>query len=149
MHGTDGTLGTLALAHLQETTSSGHSAKPALRAEKRRERRIATDEPARMHALEIPTELRATVSVSSETPGELVKRLSAEGAKHLYIDGGVTIQRFIDAGLLDEFTITRIPVLLGSGIRLFGPLKQDVTLTLLATKSEFGYVQVKYRVEHD
>src|SRR5208337_4445633 len=30
------------------------------------------------------------------TPAEIVSRLSTTGARHLYIDGGVTIQRFLN-----------------------------------------------------
>ena len=44
--------------------------------------------------VEIPSRLRATVSVSSETPTLLVQRLSGDGAKNLYIDGGLVIQSF-------------------------------------------------------
>lgn len=97
--------------------------------------------------LEIPVELRGTVSASSETPNELVARLEAEGAQHLYIDGGITIQRFLAAGLLDELTITTIPVLIGEGKPLFGPLAHDIKLRCVATKAyDFGFVQTTFSV---
>lgn len=99
------------------------------------------------HAIAIPNRFPKTVSVSSETPLDLVNRLSAQGAKHLYIDGGMTIQGFLNAGLIDELTITLIPILLGKGKPLFGSLEQDVALVNLATKVYgFGFVQNKYRV---
>jgi dihydrofolate reductase len=97
--------------------------------------------------VDIPKHLQETVSASSETPRELVDRLSAQGSKHLYIDGGMTIQGFLQAGVLDEMTLTLIPVVIGDGIPLFGYIKSDVELSLIESKAyEFGCVQVKYRV---
>ncbi len=49
----------------------------------------------------------------------LIERLHAEGIKHIYVDGGKTISQFLNQGLIDEITITMIPVILGSGISLF------------------------------
>ena len=73
--------------------------------------------------------------------------LESEGRQHLYIDGGATIQRFLQAGLIDEMTITHIPVLLGAGIPLFGSLGIEVSLRLIAaTGSDNGFVQVRYEV---
>ena len=81
------------------------------------------------------------------TSGSLVGLLAQEGVKHIYIDGGNTLQRFLAAGLVDEMTITLIPVLLGDGIPLFGPLENDIRLTHISTQSwEFGLVQLKYEV---
>ena len=94
-----------------------------------------------------PVGLPSTVSASSEPPDVLLERLSAEGAQRLYVDGGITIQRFLAAGLIDDITITLIPVLLGQGKPLFGPIDNDIPLVHVATKAfEFGFVQVKYRV---
>ena len=88
-----------------------------------------------------------TVSLSDEAPSALVARLSARGMKHLYVDGGVTIQRFLAEGLIDEVTITWIPVLIGFGRRLFGPTAPDVHLEQLSTRAyDFGFVQSRYRV---
>jgi dihydrofolate reductase len=98
-------------------------------------------------AIDIPAAMQGTVSCSSETPPDLVKRLSAEGARHLYVDGGVTIQRFLACGLIDDLTITIIPVILGSGRPLFGPLQGDIALNLIEARSfPCGFVQVKYQV---
>lgn len=100
--------------------------------------------------LDIPAALSSTVSASSEPPDMLVERLSAEGARRLYVDGGITIQRFLAAGFIDDITITLIPVLLGRGRPLFGPIANDITLAHVATKTfEFGFVQVQYRVVRD
>lgn len=98
--------------------------------------------------VEVPTALCHEVSTSAEAPAALLARLSATGARKLYIDGGQTIQRFLRAGLIDELTITVIPVLLGAGRPLFGPLDADVTLTHVETRAyPFGFVQHHYRVQ--
>jgi dihydrofolate reductase len=79
------------------------------------------------------------------TPREIVARLTERGLKHLYIDGGVTIQGFLEAGLIQRMIITRIPVLLGSGIPLFGPLSRDVRFEHVATRTfKGGLVQSEY-----
>jgi dihydrofolate reductase len=81
------------------------------------------------------------------TPLEVVNRLADRGMKHLYIDGGVTVQRFLEAGLIQHVTITRIPVLLGSGIALFGPLSRDIRFKHIATRTfPSGMVQSQYVV---
>ena len=98
-------------------------------------------------ALEIPESLAATVSHSSETPEVLCKRLAGQGNKRLYIDGGVTIQRFLAAGLITDLAITTIPMILGGGIPLFGRLDRDIALRHVSTKSyDFGFVQSTYDV---
>ncbi|HEY0635436.1 MAG TPA: dihydrofolate reductase family protein, partial [Gammaproteobacteria bacterium] len=57
------------------------------------------------HHVEIPATLTHSVTCSSATPGDVVAQLAAEGAHHLYIDGGKTIQGFLRAGLIDDLTI--------------------------------------------
>jgi dihydrofolate reductase len=99
-----------------------------------------------------PEQLRAPEGVTSEfmrgSPEEIVARLEKRGMKHLYIDGGVTIQRFLAAGLIQRMIITRIPVLLGSGIPLFGPLSHDIRLRHVKTHAfDSGPVQTEYMIE--
>lgn len=97
--------------------------------------------------VEIPPELEDSVSTFEGTAEVLAAELHAKGHRHLYVDGGLTIQSFLRAGLLDDVTITLIPVLLGSGRPLFGPLAQDVELTLLRERSwDFGFVQLTYEI---
>lgn len=80
-------------------------------------------------------------------PAEIVSRLAASGAHHLYIDGGITIQAFLRAGLIQRLIITRVPVLVGSGIPLFGPLSHDIRLRHVATRSfPSGLVSSEYEV---
>ena len=99
-------------------------------------------------AIDIPQAMAGVVSHSSESPAQLCARLSREGVNRIYVDGGITIQRFLAAGLVHDLTITMIPVLLGSGIPLFGPLEHDIPLRHVATQSyDFGFVQVIYQTE--
>lgn len=96
----------------------------------------------------IPQGINKTVTTSSETPKQLVQRLASEGAQCLYVDGGKTIQSFLDNELIDDITITVIPVLLGEGLPLFSSLKSDVQLRHEFTKTyPFGFVQSRYCVE--
>jgi len=95
----------------------------------------------------IPPHLVDDVECLSLPPRQLTERLEAQGARHLYVDGGKTIQGFLNAGLIDELTITRVPVLIGTGVALFGPLDRDVGLAHVATRQyENGFVQSRYRV---
>lgn len=82
---------------------------------------------------------------SSEAPQELLKRLSLEGCKHAYVDGGKVIQSFLSNSLIDRLTITTVPVLIGKGHPLFGSVPNDVKLKLAHSKAyEFGFIQTTY-----
>jgi dihydrofolate reductase len=81
------------------------------------------------------------------TPAEIVSKLAASGAQHVYVDGGITIQRFLRAGLVQRLIITRVPVLIGEGIPLFGTLPADIRLRHIATRHyPSGLVQTEYGV---
>jgi dihydrofolate reductase len=81
------------------------------------------------------------------TIDEACEALNAAGSRAAYIDGGRTIQSFLNADLIDEVTVTRAPVLIGDGIPLFGPLEHDVTLALRAVQADAsGYVHCRYEV---
>jgi dihydrofolate reductase len=80
-------------------------------------------------------------------PAEIVSRLGASGASHLYIDGGITIQRFLRAGLIQRLIITRVPVLIGDGIPLFGALPSDISLRHIQTRHyPSGLVKSEYEI---
>jgi len=80
-------------------------------------------------------------------PAEIVAKLAASGAHHLYVDGGITIQHFLRAGLIQRLIITRVPVLIGEGIPLFGALPRDVQLQHVATQHyASGLVKSEYRI---
>ena len=82
------------------------------------------------------------------TPDEIAAKLTATGAKHVYVDGGVTIQGFLRAGLIQRLVITRVPVLIGDGIPLFGSLHHDVRLRHVGTRQfPSGLVTSEYYVQ--
>lgn len=83
-------------------------------------------------------------------PAEIVTQLQTRGFEHAYIDGGITLQRFLSAGLIDRLIITRVPVLIGEGIPLFGPLPHDISLGHVATRCyNGGLVQSEYELRRD
>jgi dihydrofolate reductase len=90
----------------------------------------------------------AVVERMSGAPAEIVSQLAARGVQHAYVDGGITIQRFLQAGLIQRLIITRIPVLLGAGIPLFGALQRDIALRHVETRQyASGLVQSEYVVD--
>ena len=93
----------------------------------------------------IPPQLGTSVEVMAGTPSEVLERLSSRGMQHVYVDGGRTIQGFLAAGLIHRLIITRIPVLIGRGIPLFGPLPRDIPLKHLGSRQyPNGLVQTEY-----
>jgi dihydrofolate reductase len=81
-------------------------------------------------------------------PADIVQDLIDRGHSHIYLDGGITIQRFLNCGLVDRLIVTRVPVLIGDGIPLFGPLDNDIVLDHVETRSyKSGLVQSVYDVK--
>lgn len=98
-------------------------------------------------SLEIPDDLALHVKPLSGAPEEITDILSKDGIRHIYVDGGKTIQSFLRAGLVQRMTITRIPILIGRGIPLFGPLEQDIRLRHVDTKTySNGFIQSEYEI---
>lgn len=89
----------------------------------------------------------AIVEHLSGEPAEIVGILDARGIGHVYVDGGITVQRFLRAGLIQRLIITRVPVLIGAGIPLFGETKRDIVLKHVTTHQyASGLVQTEYEV---
>ena len=81
-------------------------------------------------------------------PADVTSQLAASGARHVYVDGGITIQGFLRAGLIQRLIITRVPVLIGDGVPLFGTLQRDVRLRHVATRHyPSGLVQSEYAID--
>ncbi len=95
----------------------------------------------------LPAHLPAQVELTSQAPASLVTQARARGWHRLYVDGGELVRSFLRAGLITDLTITTVPVLLGSGRRLFGELEEDLSVRLLSSVAyPFGFVQSVYEV---
>ena len=87
------------------------------------------------------------VEQMSGAPAQIVDELAATGGEHVYVDGGITIQEFLRAGQIHDLTITRVPVLIGEGVPLFGRVPKDIKLRHLSTRQySSGMVTSEYEV---
>jgi dihydrofolate reductase len=77
---------------------------------------------------EVDASMSGKAEVISGDLKDIVETLKGKGLENLYIDCGKTIQAFLNEGLIGEITINRIPILLGSGISLFGNLDDSFKL---------------------
>jgi len=98
---------------------------------------------------EPPGNLHGKIEMYSGDIQDLIIKLESCGLKHAYIDGGSTTTSFINLKLINEMTITKVPVLLGGGIPLFGKIHKPVKLEN-AKASVFAndFIQVKYSVNY-
>ncbi len=95
---------------------------------------------------DVPSNLEGKVNLLSLTPKDLLSHLSKEGYSSIYVDGGKTIQGFLKQDLIDELIVTKIPVLIGSGIPLFGHLDHDLGFQHMETKTyPNGLVKSHYK----
>lgn len=95
---------------------------------------------------DLPHHLTDQVSIAQSVP-EAIAEGTRRGWRRAYVDGGATIRSFLKEGLVQDMVITRIPVLLGQGLPLFGPLEADISVRHLETRSfPSGLVQSRYAV---
>ena len=96
----------------------------------------------------VPDALQGKVRYSAQTPVELMQALDTQGVRRVYVDGGQLIQAFLREGLIQDLTVTSVPVLIGSGRSLFGALGDDIRLRLLSSRSlpVSGLVQSHYEI---
>jgi dihydrofolate reductase len=98
-------------------------------------------------AASVPAALRDKVEITADPPDILARRLGHRGLRRVYLDGGMLVQSFLRAGMVADMTIFRMPVLIGAGRPLFGPLEADIRLeTLSARVLPTGAVRTDYRV---
>lgn len=99
---------------------------------------------------DIPKQLKGNVEISSLSPTRLMQSLEKKGMSKIYVDGGKIVQSFIIDNLIHDMTITSIPVLIGSGIRIFGKTEKDYNLELVSSRVlNGGFVQSKYTFPKD
>lgn len=95
----------------------------------------------------IPPQAVDRAELYNGSPEDLAKKLETEGVGRAYLDGGKTIQSYLRAGLVTDILITCIPILIGEGLPLFGPLTEDIALALQRTTAyPNGFVQSVYTV---
>jgi len=98
--------------------------------------------------LDLSTTADGRIETMAASPAQIKHQLEARSFQHAYVDGGVTIQRFLAGGCLDRLIITRVPVLIGSGVPLFGPTPGDVALFHVETRCyPGGHVQSEYTIQ--
>ncbi|QKV18638.1 dihydrofolate reductase family protein [Oricola thermophila] len=100
-----------------------------------------------LSASDLPGELAGKVEIVGGTPRELMDAAARRGWKRAYVDGGRLVQSFLREGLIEDMVITQVPVLIGEGRPLFGPLERDISLDHVETRSfPSGLVQSRYVV---
>jgi dihydrofolate reductase len=94
---------------------------------------------------EPPRNLADKVTMYGGEIKDLIQSLKNKGLKHAYIDGGATITSFINLKLINSMTVTQAPILLGSGLSLFGFINNPVALNKIeSTTYSSGFMQIKY-----
>ena len=81
----------------------------------------------------------------SGMPAGVLAALAADGARHVYADGGEVVTSFLAAGCLDRLVVSVVPVVVGTGIRLFASSPGLHRLTLESAETyPSGLVQLRY-----
>jgi dihydrofolate reductase len=80
-----------------------------------------------------PEKLTEQVTILAMKPADTIIYLSGKGFSNIYIDGGKVIQDFLKEDLINELIISKAPILLGSGIPLFGYLGADLQFNHIRT----------------
>ncbi|MAP96297.1 MAG: deaminase [Ponticaulis sp.] len=97
---------------------------------------------------DVPDENAGKAEFFTGSPQDVLAHLDSKGWSKAYLDGGQVIQSFLRDGLVSDMILTRLPILIGEGLSLFGPVARDVRLEHIETKSfsKSGFVQSRYKV---
>lgn len=82
----------------------------------------------------LPSEVQDKATLLLMGPADTVRKLELEGCTNIYVDGGQVIQSFLQADLIDELIISRVPIIIGNGIPLFANMKQDILFQHVRTE---------------
>jgi dihydrofolate reductase len=97
-----------------------------------------------------PGSPRAAETFTTLPPAELVAELSRAGARRIYVDGGQVIRQFLAVDLIDDLTISIVPVVLGDGFRLFAGGEGGHALELEGLdRWPNGLAQLRYRARRE
>ena len=78
-------------------------------------------------------------------PEEIIKLKEEEGEDFTILGSGTIVQQFANLGLIDEYQLVIVPIILGAGKTLFKDVKK-MNLKLLEAKAfKNGIVLLKYR----
>jgi len=82
----------------------------------------------------VSEQLQDKVEILHGDVEEVVNSLHKMGYERLYVDGKDVIRQFLERDMIDDMTITTIPILLGEGIPLFTPMRESKMFSLVNTK---------------
>ena len=99
---------------------------------------------------ELPDNIRKHAELYSGSLPQLVEMLRQDEHRRIYVDGGKTIQSFLNMKLITDMCLTRVPVILGAGIPLFGQTDQDIRLEKPEARVFANeLVQLRYDVSYE
>ncbi len=99
---------------------------------------------------DVPEAFADRVTLTRLDPAGVMKMLEGQGWSRVYVDGGKVVQSFLREGLIADMALTRIPILIGDGISLFGALDRDVDCEHLDTRTfPSGLVTSRYRIVNE
>lgn len=95
----------------------------------------------------VPDHLAGKLRFANLSPAAAMAMLGREGLRRVYVDGGQIVQAFLRDGLVEDMVVTQVPVLIGTGRRLFGPTGADIPLRHVQTRAfPSGLVQSRYQI---
>jgi dihydrofolate reductase len=108
---------------------------------------ISPDKPSWVFTKRQLPLLDPSIELTSETPTELLDRISDRGLKRLWLMGGGKLATaFRTEGLISEYIVAVIPIILGEGIPIFSETPERTSLELIESKSySNGIVRNSYR----
>jgi dihydrofolate reductase len=92
----------------------------------------------------VPNNLKGKVEIINDTVENILSKLKCNGINNIYVDGGKTIQSFLEKDLIDEMIISTVSIILGDGIPLFGKINKEIEFILEKIEYINKYIVIKY-----